>query len=318
MRCLVTGAAGFIGSHLCDTLLSQGHEVIGLDAFIPYYPRPIKERNLAAAIRQPKFRFVEADLRRDACDEHLADVEVVFHLAAMAGLLRSWSHFDDYWTCNAQATERLLSSVQRACPQLRRFIYVSTSSVYGKFASGDETLPTKPSSPYGITKLAGEHLCRAFRELNGLPLVVLRYFSVYGPRQRPEMGYYGFIEKMLRGEEIGVCGDGLQVRSNTYISDCVSATIAAAQAQLGETYNVGGGESANVWDVLGLLEKVSGRKARTRQIPTRPGDQRYTFADTTRLREHLGWAPSVGLEQGLRLQLEWQENELPLGRSSLQ
>jgi nucleoside-diphosphate-sugar epimerase len=309
MRCLVTGAAGFIGSHLCEALLGQGHEVIGLDGFIPYYPRPIKEQNLAAARAQNRFRFVEADLRTGGFDQALAGVDVVYHLAAMAGLARSWSHFDDYWTCNAQATERLLTAVGRVCPQLGRFLYISTSSVYGKFASGDESLPTKPSSPYGVTKLAGEHLCRAFREVNGLPLVVLRYFSVYGPRQRPEMGYYAFIRALQRDEEIGVCGDGLQVRSNTYVSDCVSATIAAAAAQPGETYNIGGGESASVWDVLRLLEKISGRKARTRPEPARPGDQRYTFADTTRLREHLGWSPAVGLEEGHRRQWQWQESE---------
>lgn len=309
MRCLVTGAAGFIGSHLCEALLAQGHDVVGLDAFIPYYPRPIKEQNLVAAKSHPKFRFVEADIRSDRCDEHVAGVEVVFHLAAMAGLLKSWSHFDDYWTCNAQATERLLGAVQRTKPPLHRFLYISTSSVYGKFASGDESLPTKPSSPYGVTKLAGEHLCRAHRELYGLPLVVLRYFSVYGPRQRPEMGYYGFIRALLHDEEIGVCGDGQQVRSNTYVSDCVAATIAATGAQAGETYNIGGGESANVWDVLQMLEKISGRNAHTRNDPPRPGDQRYTFADTTRLREHLGWQPKVSLEEGLRRQWEWQASE---------
>jgi nucleoside-diphosphate-sugar epimerase len=310
MRCLVTGAAGFIGSHLCEALLGQGHEVVGLDGFIPYYPRPIKERNLAEARSHRGFRFIEADLRTDNCDNALAGVDVVFHLAAMAGLTRSWSHFDDYWTCNVQATQRLVDGVARVCPNLQRFLYISTSSVYGKFASGDESLPTKPSSPYGVTKLAGEHLCRAFREVSGLPLVVLRYFSVYGPRQRPEMGYYGFIRAMLKGEEIGVCGDGLQVRSNTYVSDCVSATMAAIDARPGETYNIGGGESANVWDVLRLLEKISGRKSRTRPEPVRPGDQRSTFADTTRLREHLGWTPMVNLEEGLRRQWQWQETEL--------
>jgi nucleoside-diphosphate-sugar epimerase len=309
MRCLVTGAAGFIGSHLCEALLERGHEVVGLDAFIPYYPRPIKEQNLLAAKAHPKFRFVEADLRSDRYDEYLAGVEVVFHLAAMAGLLKSWSHFDDYWTCNAQATERLLAAVQRVRPPLARFLYISTSSVYGKFASGDESLPTKPSSPYGVTKLAGEHLCRAHRELHSLPLVVLRYFSVYGPRQRPDMGYYAFIRALLNREEIGVCGDGRQVRSNTYVSDCVEATIAATKAQPGETYNIGGGESANVWDVLRLLESISGQTARTRIDPPRPGDQRYTFADTTRLRDHLGWQPQVGLEEGLRRQWEWQAAE---------
>src|SRR5262249_10978301 len=163
-------------------------------------------------------------------------------------------------TCNVQATERLLAAVLGKAPRLRRFLYASTSSVYGRYASGDESLPTRPISPYGVTKLAGESLCRAFAEERGLPLVVLRYFSVYGPRQRPDMGYLRFIRSLLCGEPVTVCGDGMQARGNTYIADCVAATVAAAEAPVGETYNVGGGESASVWDVLAHLEKLAGRK----------------------------------------------------------
>jgi nucleoside-diphosphate-sugar epimerase len=310
MRCLVTGAAGFIGSHLCDELLRRGDEVAGLDAFIPYYPQAVKQRNLAGALEHPRFRFHRFDLRRDDLDDVVADAEVIFHLAAMPGLVQSWTDFEGYWTCNALATQRLLEAVRRSAASLRRLVFASTSSVYGRFASGDETLPTKPVSPYGITKLAAEHLCRAHAEAHGLPVVVLRYFSVYGPRQRPDMGYHRFVRAMLCGEPVVVYGDGQQVRGNTYVADCVAATVAAADAYPGEIYNVGGGESATVWDVLRRLEELAGRKALVRQEPDRPGDQRSTFADTTRLRTHLGWQPETGLAEGLARQWQWQKGDL--------
>ena len=307
MKCVVTGAGGFIGSHLCEALLGLGHGVTALDGFIPYYPREVKERNLSPLAGRPGFTFHAVDLRTDVLDALVADAEVVFHLAAMPGLARSWTDFDGYWTCNVQATERLIAAVQRQASGLRRFLYSSTSSVYGRYSTGDESMPTRPISPYGVTKLAAENLCRAFAEERGLPLVVLRYFSVYGPRQRPDMGYHRFIRAMLRGEPVTVFGDGMQVRGNTYVSDCVAATIAAADATPGETYNVGGGESASVWDVLAHLEKLAGRKAQVRQEEARPGDQRQTYADTTKLRRHLGWQPSTNMAEGLRRQWEWQE-----------
>jgi nucleoside-diphosphate-sugar epimerase len=244
MKCAVTGAAGFIGSHLCEALLAGGHQVLGLDAFIPYYPRALKERNLAELLGRPGFAFHDVDLRTDPLDPLVAEAEVVFHLAAMPGLVKSWTDFDGYWTCNVQATQRLLEAVRRHS-RLRRFVYGSTSSVYGRYGTGDESLPTRPISPYGVTKLAGENLCRAFAEERGLPLVVLRYFSVYGPRQRPDMGYHRFIRALLCGEPVTVYGDGMQVRGNTYVGDCVAATVAAAEAPVGETYNVGGGEAAS-------------------------------------------------------------------------
>jgi nucleoside-diphosphate-sugar epimerase len=306
VKCVVTGAAGFIGSHLCEELLRQGHEVMGIDCFVPYYPRPAKENNLVGALSRPGFRFLPLDLRADELDPALAGAEVLFHLAAMPGLVQSWTDFDGYWTCNVQATQRLLEATRRAAPRLRRFLYASTSSVYGRFASGDETLPTRPVSPYGVTKLAGEHLCRAYGDAYGLPVVALRYFSVYGPRQRPDMGYHRFIRALSAGDPITVYGDGQQVRGNTYVDDCVAATLAAVGAHPGELFNVGGGEAATVWDIIRKLEAVSGRRAVTREEPARPGDQRYTFADTARLRTQLGWEPRVGLEEGLARQWAWQ------------
>ena len=311
MQCVVTGAAGFIGSHLCEALLRQGHAVAGLDAFIPYYDPAVKQRNLIGLHGQAGFRFHALDLRSDALDAAVAGAELIFHVAAQAGLVKSWTDFDTYAGCNVQGTQRLLEAVLRSARGLRRFVYVSTSSVYGRYGSGDETLPTRPISPYGVTKLAGEHLCQAYSDAHGLPVVVLRYFSVYGPRQRPDMGYYRFIQGALGGQPVVVYGDGHQVRGNTYVGDCVAATVAAAQALPGEVFNVGGGETADVWDILRRLEALAGRPIPVRQEPARPGDQRYTFADTGKLQRHLGWKPCTTLDAGLRAQWEWQQRDFP-------
>lgn len=308
MKVLVTGAAGFIGSHLCERLLHLGHEVVGLDAFLPYYPREVKEGNLTTAQRHPAFRFRLLDLRTDNLDQALMDVDAVVHLAAMPGLMRSWTDFDDYLSCNVLGTQRLLEAVRRQ-GNVQRFILGSTSSVYGRFASGDETLPTRPISPYGVTKLAAEHLCKSYAESGDLPLVILRFFSVYGPRQRPDMAYHRFIHALLSREPIQVYGDGLQVRGNTYVLDCVEAIVAAFDAQLGETYNVGGGEATTILDILARLEKISGVRPQIRMAPVPPGDQRYTFADTSKLRRHVGWQPQVPLDEGLRRQWTWQEQQ---------
>jgi nucleoside-diphosphate-sugar epimerase len=308
MKCLVTGAAGFIGSHLCERLLRDGHSVAGVDAFIPYYPRELKEANLAFARANPRFTFHEVDLRRDPLDPVVEGADVIFHLAAMAGLPKSWTQFDLYESCNVTATQRLLDAVGRV--KLERFVCVSTSSVYGRYANGDESLPTRPISPYGVTKLAAEQLCRAYAEEKGLPLTVLRYFSVYGPRQRPDMGYHKFIQALLTGAPISVFGDGQQVRGNTYISDCIEATVMSVKTLPGETYNIGGGETASVWDIINKLEMLTRCKAQVTRDPARPGDQRSTCADTTKLTRHMGWTPKVGLEEGLMIQIEWQAGSL--------
>jgi nucleoside-diphosphate-sugar epimerase len=176
-------------------------------------------------------------------------------------------------------------------------------------ACGDESQPTEPVSPYGTTKLAAESLCRSYAGAYGLPAVVLRYFSVYGPRQRPDMGYNRFIQALLQDEPVVVYGDGRQVRGNTYVNDCVQATLAAVEGRPGEIYNVGGGETASVWDILRQLEALAGRPVRVQQEPPRPGDQRYTMADTTKLRDHFGWEPQVTLAEGLARQWEWQKTQ---------
>jgi nucleoside-diphosphate-sugar epimerase len=305
MKCVVTGAAGFIGSHLCERLLDLNYEVVGIDAFIPYYSPAAKQLNLDPARSRPEFRFHALDLRSDAIDYCLTQADVVFHLAAMPGLVRSWTDFDLYESCNFVATHRLLEAVRRQ-PSPPRIVFASTSSVYGATADGDEEQPTRPISPYGVTKLAAEHLCRAYSQSYGLSVVSLRYFSVYGPRQRPDMGYFKFIHALIHDEPLVVFGDGKQVRGNTFVGDCVDATIAAANAPSGETYNVGGGEAASVWDILKHLEALAGRSARVKQEPGRPGDQRHTLANTRKIESHLGWKAHTSLREGLARQWQWQ------------
>jgi nucleoside-diphosphate-sugar epimerase len=306
MKYLVTGAAGFVGSHLCERLLRDGHRVLGLDAFIPYYPRIAKERNLKSARTHSSFEFVSLDLRTDTLDAAVNDVDAVFHLAAMPGLPRSWTEFDLYQGCNFMATQRLLDAVHR-CGNIERFIYVSTSSVYGRHASGDESMALRPISPYGVTKLAAENLCRAYAEEFDLPLIVLRYFSVYGPRQRPDMGYHRFIESLLCGWPITVFGDGQQVRGNTYVDDCVAATTLALESEPNETFNVGGSEPIALMDVIRKLEALVGCRAVIERKPPRPGDQQHTLADTSKLKSQLGWWPKIGIDEGLARQVAWQK-----------
>lgn len=309
---LVTGAAGFIGSHLCEQLLAEGHSVIGVDGFVDSYPRWRKEANLAPMAARDGFEFVEADLRTSPLARILRGVDVVVNEAAMVGLTRSWREMDFYASCNLIGLQRLLEASRAA--EVSRFIQISTSSVYGRAAVGDETVPTLPVSPYGVTKLAAEHLVVAYMQTFGVPVVILRYFSVYGPRQRPDMAYNRFIEQLRRGEAVTVFDDGGQTRSNTYVDDCVRGTIQAIEgATPGEIYNIGGGQKISVLQAIGVISEAMGVKPRIVFSPTQPGDQRHTAADTSKAGAAFGYRPAVTPELGLRLQVAWQTDQVAVG-----
>ncbi len=303
--CLVTGAAGFIGSHLVDRLLAAGHVVVGVDAFTDYYPREVKEANLRAARANSSFRLVETDLRTADLRPLLAEVRVVVHMAAMGGLLRSWTAFEEYLSCNVLATQRLLEALRDS--PVEHLVHASTSSVYGRDSSGAEDHPTQPDSPYGVTKLAAEHLIQAYGRNFAVPFTILRYFSVFGPRQRPDMGYHIFVDRLLRRQPITVFGDGSVVRANTYIDDAIDATMAIIErGPSGEIYNIGGGEPISTLQALRLLERLTGERAQVVHGPARPGEQRQAVADTRKAQCDLGWKPTTALEAGLRRQVAWQ------------
>jgi len=306
MRVLVTGVAGFIGSAVARAEWERGNEVVGIDCFADYYPRAIKENNIQPLRSVSRFRFVEQNLLHADLDDLLARVDVVYHQAAQAGVRASWGRdFQIYTANNVLATQVLLE----ACKGRKlRFVYASSSSVYGdtQRLPMTEEHPTAPVSPYGVSKLAGEHLARLYWANYGLPTVSLRYFTVYGPGQRPDMAFHRLIKAMLRGEEFVLYGDGNQTRDFTFISDAVAANLEAAdRGQAGAVYNIGGGSRVALNEVIALLEKIIGKAARIRHAETQKGDVRHTYADTTAARRDLDYEPRVGLEQGLRSEVEW-------------
>lgn len=304
MRVLVTGAAGFIGSHLSEGLIAAGHDVVGLDAFIPYYPRTLKERNLERLRDAASFRFHDVDLRTGPIEPLVDGIDAVVHLAAMPGLDRSWSDLEMYLTCNIAATSRLLDACRAR--DVARFIHISTSSVYGRDAVGDEEMPTNPVSPYGVTKLAAEHLVMAYVQTLGFPAAILRYFSIYGPRQRPDMAYQIFTEALSEGRPITVFGDGEQSRSSTFVADAVAGTIAAITgAEIGGIYNIAGGRRITLNQAIATIADELGVTPTIEHGPARAGDQRHTEADTTRAREAFGYRATVDPEVGLREQVRW-------------
>lgn len=308
MRITVTGAAGFVGSHLSGALLDAGHDVVALDAFVPYYPRELKERNLAELRQRERFTFHETDLRSAALEPILEASDAVIHLAAMAGLALSWRDLELYASCNLIATGRLLEAVRST--GVRRLVHVSTSSVYGTEAVGDEGQPLRPISPYGVTKLAAEHLVSAHAAAFGLDTVVLRYFSIYGQRQRPDMAYHRFIEAMLDGRPIDVYGDGEQSRSNTFVDDAVRATLLALdRGRSGAVYNVGGGETLTLNEAIELIGDAIGARPAVIRRPSRPGDQRHTAADIRLAARELDWRPMTTARDGLVRQVAWQREQ---------
>lgn len=306
---LVTGAAGFIGSHVVERLLADGKTVRGVDAFIDYYPRAIKEGNLRAALTHGSFDFVEADLAVADLTPLLDGVTSVCHLAAQAGVRASWgSTFSTYIDCNVLSSQRLLEAVKDR--GVSKFVYASSSSVYGETTDLPmrENGLTCPVSPYGVTKLAAEHLAVLYHRNYGVPTVSLRYFTVYGPRQRPDMAFNRFIRAGLVNEPITVFGDGRQTRDFTYVADTVSATVAALESGPdGSVMNVGGGSRVTLNDALDAIEGTLGVKLDRRYVERARGDVTDTLADNSRARESLGFSPRVGLEEGLALERRWIE-----------
>jgi nucleoside-diphosphate-sugar epimerase len=306
-RVVVTGAAGFIGSHLCERLLSLGHQVVGIDSFTDYYERTRKEQNLEDSRAHPNFTFEELDLVDGDLRHVLRGARVVYHLAGQPGVRPSWGgQFDRYVRDNVLATQRLLESMKET--PVERLVFAGSSSVYGDaemFPTKESALP-QPVSPYGVTKLAAEHLALLYAKNFGLPVVSVRYFTVYGPRQRPDMAFARFMQALVDGEAIEVFGDGEQTREFTYVSDAVEGTIKAATADVvGHVFNLGGGSRVTINRVLATLEDISRIKARRKTLPAAPGDPRHTGASINLARERLGWEPRVSLREGLTKQWTW-------------
>ena len=312
MKALVTGAAGFIGSTLSERLLADGAEVTGVDAFTDYYAREIKERNLAGPRAHPKFQFVEARLQDADLPSLLRDRTHVFHLAAQAGVRKSWGRdFAVYTINNIDATQALLEAC--AGVKLERLVYASSSSVYGDHVAlpmREDALP-QPVSPYGVSKLAAEQLCYLYFANHGVPATSLRYFTVYGPRQRPDMAFHRFLQATHRGEQIRLFGDGNQTRDFTFVADAVSATVAAGLKGVpGRVYNIGGGSRVSMNEVIEMIGRVAGRRPLVTVDPVQKGDMRHTYADTSLAQADLGFTPTVALEEGLAKEYQWLTDTL--------
>ena len=307
MKALVTGAAGFIGSHLTAALLDRGAEVVGLDCFTDYYPRSAKEDNLGVNRGRPGFRFVEARIQDADLPALLDGATHVFHLAAQAGVRKSWGRdFRIYTDNNIDASQQLLE----ACVgrPLHRFVYASSSSLYGDNVTipmREDAVP-QPVSPYGVSKLAAEQLCYLYHVNHGVPATSVRYFTVYGPRQRPDMAFHRFFRAALEGQSIVLYGDGEQTRDFTHVRDAVAATMAAGDRGVpGRAYNIGGGSRVTVNQVLAIVERLVGRPLQVQRQPPQKGDMRDTYADTSLARADLGFAPTMSLEEGLESEYRW-------------
>ena len=307
MKCLVTGAAGFVGSSLSEELVRLGHQVVGIDCFIDYYPRICKEDNLEELKKSDRFTFVEQSILKADLQKLLSGVDAVFHLAAQAGVRASWGRdFEIYTENNIRGTQRLLEACKDI--KLKKFIYASSSSVYGDTDSlpMKETDYLQPVSPYGVSMLAAEHLVYLYWKNFKIPTISLRYFTVFGPRQRPDMAFHKFLAASLRGEPIEIYGSGEQTRDFTYISDIVSAHLPAAESPVeGEIFNIGGGNRISMIKLIPVIEKISGEKLTILSRPTQKGDARHTYADITKAMKILHFKPTVSVQEGLEKQLTW-------------
>ncbi len=312
MHALVTGAAGFIGSHLVEALLDRGDTVIGVDCFTDYYATDTKRRNLAVAERSAGFELVDADLLDLDLTDVLDGVDLVFHHAAQPGVRLSWADgFSTYVRHNVEATQRLLEAARSV--EVQRCVYASSSSIYGnadRYPCVETDLP-RPFSPYGVTKLAAEQLCVAYAENYGLSTTSLRYFTVYGPRQRPDMAFHRLIQASLSETPFPLYGDGSQERDFTYVADVVAANLAAADADTrpGSVFNVAGGGSAKLREVIELVEQLTGRPVPIDRRGDQAGDVARTGGDIGRAEAHLGWTPVVETSVGLAAQVAWHRSE---------
>jgi UDP-glucose 4-epimerase len=311
---VVTGVAGFIGSHLAEALVDRGHRVVGIDCFTPTYPAAEKRRNLARLLPNPAFRLVEGDLVNLALDAWLEGARVVFHQAAQPGVRSSWGRdFAVYVHHNILGTQSLLEACARA--GVPRLVAASSSSVYGDapdYPTTEESI-TRPVSPYGVTKLASEHLCLAYARpgVAAFSVATLRYFTVYGPHQRPDMAFHRFLKAAYAGQPITVYGDGEQTRDFTHVEDAVRANLLAMTAPIhAEAINVGGGRRVSLSQVLDLVGRCTGRRLRIEHAPAQRGDARHTGADGTRAEALLGYRPQVSLEDGLADQATWMAASL--------
>ena len=303
----MTGAAGFIGSNLAERLATAGWRVRGLDVVSPYYDVAQKRHNLTDLATQRSFEFVEGDLLDVDLEALLEDVDVVFHQAGQPGIRKSWDDFDAYLVSNVAATRRLLDAA--VSTQIGRLVYASSSSVYGDadVYPTSETATPRPHSPYGVTKLAGEHLVGAYARNWGLSTIALRYFTVYGPRQRPDMAMHRIIEACLNGTSFPLFGDGSQIRDFTYVDDVVEANVAAATSEVepGTVVNVAGGDSTTLANVIAIVERLLGCEVELDRRSVQAGDVHRTGGATELARTLLGWSPSVTVEEGLGRQVKW-------------
>lgn len=309
MKFIVSGCAGFIGSHLCEYLINLGHKVSGIDSFSDFYPRKYKEKNIEGLLKNPLFDFIEKDMLELELEEIFENTDAIFHLAAQPGVRTSWGkNFNYYIKDNIILTQRILEALKGL--KGKRLIFASSSSVYGdsKTLPFKENGPLSPISPYGVTKLACENLCLLYHKNFGIDLVILRYFTVYGQRQRPDMAFHRFFYSILEGKEIEIFGDGNQTRDFTYVDDIVRATFSAWQKGVsGEIYNVGGGESISLLNLLKIMEKVTGEKVKVLFKEREKGDAPHTWADYSKAKKDLEYTPSVKLEEGLKKQWEWMK-----------
>ena len=307
MKTIVTGVAGFIGSHLAEELIKCGHEVIGIDCFTDYYSRAIKEVNISNLLKSQSFNLLERNILDLDLVKLIKGVDAIFHEAAQPGVRKSWGvNFNSYIKNNIESTQALLEASKNS--SLRYFVYASSSSIYGNsetYPTREDTIP-KPISPYGVTKLACEHLCDAYLDGFGLPVIILRYFTVYGPRQRPDMAFNKFIRSALMNVDIPVYGNGLQTRDFTFVSDVVEANMLILKNEIQEgIFNIGGGTRISINNVIQILKDLTGKDVNVKYMSSEKGDVKHTCADITRANRILGYRPKISVKEGLSREIEW-------------